>query len=371
MASRPLAGPARVPRLVVLAAQAGGGSVSRTASIQLGLLPGFDGPLLPAAPIVIENPSPPPRRSVSAERELLAAQVSMAISQDPPDIEGWQEELGQERPRIGPDGVCTAVERWRRRTDGTIGPCPWLGCPRHTLLDYGPVVTIGGGRRAEILLNRGDEDGEGRRPALPTVPTDGEADAFALEALDRLDRLADTCIVDAMAKLGPTARAEDAEEAVGGVETPDEEERALAVAVAARLEQHRQRADAIRVRSIAKTLGLSEEQIRIDTLSAAAKLGIKMVNGQPRPGDGAQVEALLARHGDRALLSDQELAERRRRVIAFLLGADRDAPADPRQAVATIERALVAPPMPITRIRRIEREAPPPKEPTADEVFTF
>ena len=36
-------------------------------------------------------------------------------------------------------------------------------------------------------------------------------------------------------------------------------------------------ADAARVAVIAETLGLSEEQIRLDTLSAAAKLGITIV----------------------------------------------------------------------------------------------
>lgn len=321
--------------------------------IQLGLLPGFEGPILPSAPIELEPPKPP-RRAVSAERELLAAQRSLAISLDPPDIEGWRDELGRERPRIV-NGVCTAIEQWRRLEDGTIGPCPWTGCPRHTLIDHGQIVTIGGQRRAELLLHRAaDDEAVGRRPALPAVPTDGENDAFDLEALKRNDLIERTCIRDAMPLVAD--RAEDAEASSVGEMYIDGE--------AASLASHM--ADAARVAVIAETLGLSEEQIRLDTISAAAKLGIRLMNGQPVPGDGARVEALLAKlAGRRRVLSDAELAERRARVMAYL-GRRGEASAE------AIERALLADatPAPVA-IRRIERDAPPPREPGADEIFTF
>lgn len=73
--------------MVVLGAEPGQERAVKPPQIQLGLLPGFEGPILPAAPIELEPPKPP-RRAVSAERELLAAQRSLAISLDPPDIEG-------------------------------------------------------------------------------------------------------------------------------------------------------------------------------------------------------------------------------------------------------------------------------------------
>lgn len=321
--------------------------------IQLGLLPGFEGPILPAAPIELEPPKPP-RRAVSAERELLAAQRSLAISLDPPDIEGWRDELGRERPRIV-NGVCTAVEQWRRLEDGTIGPCPWTGCPRHTLIDHGQIVTIGGQRRAELLLHRAaDDEAVGRRPALPVVPTDGEIDAFDAEALKRIDTIPRTCIRDAMPLVAD--RADDAEASAVGQLFIDGKEESLPNHLA----------DAARVAVIAETLGLSEEQIRLDTISAAAKLGIRLVNGQPVPGDGGRVEALLARlAGRRRVLSDAELAERRARVMAYL-GRRGEASAE------AIERALLADATPAPAvIRRIEREAPPPRELGADEIFTF
>lgn len=322
--------------------------------IQLGLLPGFEGPILPSAPIELEPPKPP-RRAVSAERELLAAQRSLAISLDPPDLEGWRDELGRERPRIV-NGVCTAIEQWRRLEDGTIGPCPWTGCPRHTLIDHGQIVTIGGQRRAELLLHRAaDDEAVGRRPALPVVPTDGEIDAFDAEALKRIDAIPRTCIRDAMPLVADRAEAAE-ESAVGFVGYSVNGDQ---------VDPASHMADAARVAVIAETLGLSEEQIRLDTISAAAKLGIRLMNGQPVPGDGARVEALLAKlAGRRRVLSDAELAERRACVMAYLGRRGSSAEA--------IERALLADatPAPVA-IRRIERDAPPPREPGADEIFTF
>jgi hypothetical protein len=64
------------------------------------------------------------------------------------------------------------------------------------------------------------------------------------------------------------------------------------------------------------------------------------------------------------VLSDAELAERRARVMAYLGRRGSSAEA--------IERALLADATPApAAIRRIEREAPPPRESGADEIFTF
>lgn len=79
-------------------------------------------------------------------------------------------------PHCGPrivGGVCTAIESERRRPDGSIGPCPWVACERHLLLDLGEPVVVNGKVRHELLLNRAGEhpsDADpvmGRRPALP------------------------------------------------------------------------------------------------------------------------------------------------------------------------------------------------------------
>ena len=330
--------------------------MSEAPRFQLGLFGGEE-PALPltAVRVAEEMIAAKPRREVSYEREMRAAQSTLPISLDPPDIEGWREDMaavaaglpGFERPRFDQSGVCTAIERWRRLEDGTIGPCPWVGCPRHNLLDYGAPVTIGGRRYAEIRLNRAqpagavDEPAMGRRPGLSTVPTDGEADDFALEALQHLDAIPETCTKDAAAKLRARGQwAGDIEEDLGGVETEEEAERAE-VARADR-EAWRQRQDAARVREIAAVLGVSEEQVRLDTIAAAAKLGIRMVNGQPRPGDGARIEELMHAR-----------------------------PASKPKIRRTWRGKVGAPPRAPAAIVREEREAPPVRERSADEIFTF
>lgn len=337
--------------------------------VQLGLLPGFESAgdslaLVTEADRLAETMVRPARK-VSAEREMLAAQGSLAVSVDPPEIQGWREELGHERPRIGPDGRCTAIDRWRRRADGSIGPCPWFGCPRNLTIDSGAPVEIGGRRYAELLLNRAGQPATmGRRPALPAVPTDGEADAFALDAIARYEELPDTCSIDVQERLGKIVTTSTIEEQVGGVETEAEED--WAEEVAARRALERQHADAMQVQAIAQALGVSVEEIRQYTISGAAKLGVRLVNGQPLPGDGARVAALLAQvDGRRAPVADDDLRMRARRVLEFL-GAPAVVGQDP---AAAVERVLLTDTSPPPRIRRIERDAPPPREPTADEIF--
>ena len=97
-----------------------------------------------------------------------------------------------------------------------------------------------------------------------------------------------------------------------------------------------------RVREIAAVLGVSEEQVRLDTIAAAAKLGIRMVNGQPRPGDGARIEELMnARPASKPKI---------RRTWRGKVGTP--------------------PPAPVAIVRE-ERDAPPVRERSADEIFTF
>lgn len=329
--------------------------MSKAPEYQLGLLPGFDGPLLPQTPIAFEPPpapAPPPRRAVSAEREMLAGQVTLAISLDPPDLQGWEQELGRERPRIV-NGLCTAIEEWRRLEDGTLGPCPFVACPRHLLIDSGAPIEIGGRRYAELMLNRaGLPATMGRRPALPAVPTDGEIDAFGLEALDRLDEVPDTCSVEVQQRVS----AHDG--------TVDEDGRQINWTTDEARASH---ADAMQVQEIARAMGVSVEEVRLYTLSACDKIGVKLVNGQPLPGDGARVAAILAQlEGRRVPLADVDLVARARRVLAYL-----GAPAQPGVDLdAAIARALLTDTSPPpAAIRRIERDAPPPRVPTADEIF--
>lgn len=316
--------------------------------VQLGLLPGFDGPLSISPEVnrgadeAVAKQAP---RAVSAEREMRAAQVGMAgLAIDPPEIEGWREELDRRpAPRFDAAGRCEVVESHRRRADGTIGPCPVVTCPRHLLLDYGAPIQISGRRHAEVLISTaGLPPAMGRRPALAAVPTDGEADAFALDALRRLDEIPDTCGVDVQRRLASAAGAE-----VDGAEATDADREALLVI------------------EIARVNGWSVEEVRLLTLSGAAKLGIEMVNGHPQPGDGARVEAILAQlDGTRAEMTAAERREREQRVADYLgIGGHVD-------PIAAIDRALLtdtSPPPAV--IRRIEREAPAPRELTVDEIF--
>jgi hypothetical protein len=286
--------------------------VSNRPPIQLGLLPGFDAPALSLSAAVAEPIAEAPRRrAVSAERAMLAAQTSLlrpdrpdapSLAVDPPELHGWREELGRARPRMVA-GVCSAVAADRRRPDGSLAPCPWATCPRHLLLDVGQVVEIRGRRHADLLINRAGEPATmGRRPALAAVPTDGEVDEFDAAALDRLEELPDTCELDVIARHG----------------------------------------EAVPVEAIAAALGVSEEQVRLDTLNAARALGLVMDNGEPGPGEFGVADAILER-----------LRVRPRRIRRTWRG--------------TVADVLPAPAL----IVRIEREAPPVREPSAGEIFTF
>lgn len=363
VATSQVANAASVPRVVGMATCSGGWVMApgQLAMFEFESHPGIERDRAISSPDPAPSP-PPPRREVSAEREGRAAQVSMPLSLDPPDIDGWREELGHPRPQIV-NGVCITGEKWRRRVDGTLGPCPMFTCPRHLGLDVGEPITIGGRRHAELILNRAGEDATmGRRPALPAVPTDGEADEFALHAIARAEAMPETCERDVIAHLRAVDAREEIESATERV-TLD----VAGVGEVSTAERVARDVDAVRVSAIATHLGVSEEQIRQDTLSGAEKLGIRMINGQPHPGDGARVEAILAQlSGRRAVPTDDEIEERAVRVLSFMGWRAR------RGAVASadIARALLTDtsPPPVS-IRRIEREAPPPRELTADEIF--
>ena len=99
---------------------------------------------------------------------------------------------------------------------------------------------------------------------------------------------------------------------------------------------------AVPVEAIAAALGVSEEQVRLDTLNAARALGLVMDNGEPGPGEFGVADAILER-----------LRVRPRRIRRTWRG--------------TVADVLPAPAL----IVRIEREAPPVREPSAGEIFTF
>jgi hypothetical protein len=236
---------------------------------------------------------------VSPARELLAGQVALPVyACDPPEIEGWRDELGAPRPRIGADGACSAVASRRRDDDGSIGPCPWVACRHHLLLDLGEPVTIGGRRFAAMILNRaGEHPVLGRRPGLAAVPTAGEAAEFESDALDRLDELPDSCALDVIARYGG--------------EVP--------------------------VEAVAAALGVSEEQVRLDSRAAEIETGYRTIGLVPDPATpGCYVPAPVPR-------------PKVRRTWRGKVGAPSQAPAGPR----------------------IERDAPSVREPSAGEIFTF
>ena len=304
--------------------------MSESPRYQLGLFGGEEPVTAVEAVKVAEDlNAKPPRREVSAERAMLAAQASLAISMDPPDIEGWREELGRERPRIV-NGVCTAIERDRRQADGTIGPCPWLACENHLLFDYGEPVTIGGRRYAEVRLNRAgaaeDDAALGRRPGLPTVPTDGEVDDFALLALRRLEELPDTCRLDVQARDYSGAY---------------QHAHANGAEITGQMSEWQESIEAP-VMAIAVALGLSEEQVRLDTLSGTAAIGVGMHNGSPVPAHPEVAEEILRQAS--------QCKPKIRRTWRGKVGTPPPAPA-----------AIV----------REERDAPPVRERSADEIFTF
>lgn len=270
--------------------------------MQLGLLPGFDVPALASSVMTELIEDKPKARAVSAERELLAAQVSMdGLAVDPPELEGWREELGRPRPRIVA-GVCS--ERAARLdAEGNLAPCGWVACPRHLLLDYGTPITIGKRRHVEVMVNRaGDHTVMGRRPSLSAVPTDGEVEAFEADVLDRLESLPDTCALDVQARHG----------------------------------------GAVPVDALARALGISEEQVRLDGHAAAGKIGIALVEEQPVPVAPAKADELL-----------RQLSPVKPKIR--------------RTGRGRIAKSL---PVPASIVRR-ERDAPPVVMKLADAIFTF
>lgn len=232
------------------------------------------------------DPAPPrPRRPgvqshVSAGRRLRLLQRALpVIDPDPPGLDGWREYLTEPRPRIV-NGVCSEMSE-RRQPDGTLAPCPRFACPHHLGIEPGEVVDIGQAREAEILISAAGLPVEmGRRKSLsPTESDHATTEAFQLAAIEALDRLPDSCVLEVIARYP----------------------------------------DGAPIGVIATALGVSEEVVRLTMLGAGEKVDAEDLD--PSPPDLAP-----------------ELV-----------------------AVAEAPETL--------RIVRHEREAPPPREPTAAEIF--
>ena len=316
-------------------------------------------------PVAVSAPS------VSAERATRALQRSLPVVRDadpdPAGFEGWRHELKRPRPRaVG--GQCTEVANrvlggwscsvrcgWtldvgpapRRcpscvevlggdpdamalRSAGRpvldLAPCAWTACPHHLAVDVGETVTIGPVREAELVLSTAGRPPEmGRRGSLSSTPeTAGEVHDFAVAVVERVPEMPDTCTLDVIDRY------------------PDEAP----------------------IAEVARVLGVSEEMVRVDTNRAIAK--ILAAGGALDPKIAA---ALLA---GRLLGVDGAGAE-----LTIRSGADphevieRAASKGCGQAPVSA-RAPVADPVPApARIVRVEREAPAPRELTADDVFTF
>lgn len=236
-------------------------------------------------------------RHVAAGRALALLQRSLPTVQDPdpPGLEGWRGYLDEthRRPRIV-DGVCSELAE-RRQADGALAPCPRVLCPHHLLLDRGEVVQVGDRLVAAIVASAAGRPAEmGRRPALSPIPTHSEHSAFDALALERLTEIPRTCSLEVVAAYPDGAP--------------------LAV--------------------IADALGLSEEEVRRATNSAAAALF-----------DETCSDAI------------ENLAEAAPREVR----APRPAPVSKIADPAPVPAAIV----------RVEREALAPAEPSADEIFTF
>ena len=266
------------------------------------------------------TPEPAPVRvvappiSVGAGRQLRALQASLPVIRDadpdPAGLEGWREELGAPMPRIV-GGVCSEVAA-RTRADGTLAPCPRFRCPHHLGVHVGEVTAVGPIREAELVISTAGLPAKmGRRPALPALPeAHGEVEAFQGEAIDALPRLPDTCELEVIAR----------------------------------------HPDGVPVEEIARVLGVSEEIVRLDTVAAGRKL---------LRAAGLPIHAELSRLAVREVAVDHAAA------------LERIAPtAKPRRP--RVRRSKAAPPPPVPRaIVRQEREAPAPRELTAEDVFTF
>lgn len=256
-----------------------------------------------------------PAVSVGAGRQLRALQASLPVIRDadpdPAGLEGWREELGAPMPRIV-GGVCSEVAA-RTCPDGTLAPCPRVRCPHHLGLHVGEVTEVGPIREAELVISTAGLPPEmGRRPALPALPeTHGEVEAFQGAAVEALARLPDTCELEVVARYP----------------------------------------DGVPVEEIARVLGVSEEIVRIDTVAASRKL--LRAAGLP------DRMAALPSHESWSSGVDHAAA------------LERIAPT-PKPRRPRVRRSKAAPPPPVPRaIVRVERDAPAPREPTAEDVFTF
>ena len=262
---------------------------------QLGLFGGEEPPMPAPKPEAKPDPPRQPAAAVSAERALCALQRPLAVvastDPEPPGLEGWREWLAEPPPRIV-GGVCSEMAE-RRRSDGSLAPCPRLSCPHHLAIDVGEPEEIGPVREAALTASTAGQPVEmGRRPSLSAYPrTHGEVEQFADLVIDRLPTLPDTCELDVIAR----------------------------------------HPDGVPVEEIARVLGVTPEVVRRDTMSAAAKLF-----------DETAADALA--NLEEALPRVRRAAQR----------------SEPRPATP-----------PVAIVRHEEREAPPPRELTAGEIFTF
>lgn len=199
-----------------------------------------------------DSDRPAPLRQLSWFAQSNDAAVSTLV-RDPPELEGWREEIGRALPQIK-DGRCTEVRR----------PCPWVSCPNHLLLDLTrPKDTKV--REPSIVLNEGPEGTArlGRKPALQAHDSEEDAARFIASALAELDRGRASCAID-------IATSEDR---------------------SGRVLTHREVGD---------FLGVTEETARIDEISALHKLKALALAGgfradehdDPRDAVAAMLEAV-------------------------------------------------------------------------------
>lgn len=226
---------------------------------QLGLFGAIDVPApptghaatLPLAPADARGADPLPQRKmrqVSMLGSYADARVTTLVP-DPPEYQGWQEEMGGTMPRIV-RGECTEVRR----------PCPHTTCRLHLLLDVDEVT-------GAVTLNDGNQHRLGRPPSLTQQDDDAEAADFVRRALARNPELEASCSRDVA-------------------------------------EATRRRGTPLTEAEVGSYLGVSHETVRLDMVSIAMKLralaaegGFNLLDENADPADGiaAIAEALQAR----------------------------------------------------------------------------
>lgn len=277
----------------------------------------FDlGPAAPAepAPITVDADKPAPPVSVaahvSAARQVRALTLHLPIVADAdPDPPGYD----GWREYLGADRprtvtTTTCTEFARRqRPDGTLAPCAWTACPHHLAVDQGEVVDLGPVREAELVASTA-----GLPVEMGRRPSLSAIPETAGEVHDFADAVA--------------ARLDG---------------RAPPLPYTCTLDVVREYPDGAPIAVVAAALGVSEELVRVIGLKVA-----RLWFGAEHPDAWANLEDVIERR-----TAADELA--RRRAVASRPSKIADPPPVPRAIV------------------RVEREAPAPREPGADELFTF